>query len=215
MNNKLKSAIYYGREIERCLSRLDSTTYNHSIRVMEIAVELEEYCGYNDKLLSTAALVHDIGKIYITSKILDKKGQLSPLERELVNLHPYIGYDMLKTLHIEEDVCRMVLYHHGLNPIVIKPLDPYDKPEVVDRAALLRSIDCYEALTSDRSYHRGYLAGEALDIMLEEPQHHPKFLDYLKQMTAEPSYRQDSKIFRKHSESNSQISKLVMSAVAM
>lgn len=177
---------------------LDSTTFNHSVRVMSIAQEIEDYYHLPDDKLSMAALVHDIGKIYVSSKILDKKGNLSVLERELVDLHPYIGYRILKSFDVDEDICRLVLYHHGPDPTVIEYVPEYDNENIMDLANLLHSIDSYEALTSDRSYHRGYLANEALDIMLKESGHHKKFIDYLCHITQKPSYESRSKVFRNH-----------------
>lgn len=200
-------------ELYDVFSKLDSCTYNHSIRVMSIAKEVEEYYQIQDNKLSSAGLIHDIGKIYISTKILDKKGKLSLLERDLVNLHPYIGYEILKSFDVDEDICRLVLYHHGTNPIVLRELEPYDNPVILDRAVLLHSIDSYEALTSDRSYHRGYLANEALDIMLGEKGHHQMFLDYLFEKTKTPSYESDSKIFRNRGNLDQKIVEIMMNTL--
>jgi putative nucleotidyltransferase with HDIG domain len=191
-------------------NRLDSTTYNHSVRVMSIAKEIEEYYDFLDNKLSSAALIHDIGKIYVSSKILDKKGKLTSLEKDIVNLHPYIGYQILKSFDVDEDICRLVLYHHGAEPICMRKLADYDNPYIMDQAVLLHSIDSYEALTSDRSYHRGYLANEALDIMLNETGHHPLFLEYLFTVTQQPSFECDSKVFRNCGNAEPSFMELVM-----
>lgn len=186
MQNKIYSTIH----------KLDSITYNHSIRVMCLAREIEDFYHFDNHLMSNAALVHDVGKFYITSKILDKKERLDLVERELINLHSYIGYKMLKEFGVNEDICRITLYHHGLRPIVLEKLDPYNNPLISDMAFMLHSIDSFEALTSDRPYHRGLLATEALDVMIKESNHHQAILDYIIYMTDNEELCDSSAIFR-------------------
>lgn len=167
------------KDIGEIFKKLDSVTYNHSIRVMCIAKEIEEFYHYDNCILGNAALVHDIGKIFVSSKILDKVEKLDSIERKLINLHPYIGYAILKNAGVNEDVCRIVLYHHGANPIVLEPIEPINEVEIYNVALMLHSIDCFEALTSDRPYHRGFLAEDALKILFREKNHHPDVLNYV------------------------------------
>lgn len=161
------------------LQMLDSITLNHSIRVAEISKSFEVWNKHQDNLLSKSALVHDIGKIYISSKIIDKPGSLSGLEREIVNIHPYIGYEILKESGVDDRICSIALYHHGINPPVLHNVDAYEDEEILEYAKMLRSIDSYEALTSDRPYRRGFSGLDALSVMQSESGHHSKVLDYL------------------------------------
>ncbi|MBE6035576.1 MAG: HD domain-containing protein [Clostridiales bacterium] len=156
--------------IKELFNQLDSTTYNHSIRVMALAMEYEEFIGIDNHLLSQAALVHDIGKIYVSSKILDKTGSLSCLEHHLVDLHPYIGYSLLKERNICEDLSRVVLYHHGYLPSTLTEITRiYENKGFVDYCAkVLRTIDAFEALTSDRPYHRGISAIDATYVLKKQ-----------------------------------------------
>lgn len=166
-------------KIMSLFDRLDSTTYNHSIRVMAIASEIEKYLSLDNNYLSNAALLHDIGKIYVPSVILDKVTRLNDIEREIINLHPYMGYKILKSFGMNEDINRIVLFHHGFNPPTIQYVEEYNNAEVMELAKLLHSIDVFEALTSDRPYHRGVSAIEALRIMESEGKHHPDVLSYI------------------------------------
>ena len=180
--------------------RLDSITYNHSVRVMQLAREVEQYYGLPDRKLSDAALLHDIGKVYISHKILDKPDLLTDLERSLVNLHPYIGFRLLEENGIDPDICSIVLFHHGFNPPVLETVSPAETDNIYDKALLLHSIDAFEALTSDRPYHRGFLATEALDIMLKEKRHHQAFLDFLIELTdKKEGWDSKSTVFRNNS----------------
>lgn len=177
-------------------NKLDSITYNHSIRVMGIAREIEDFFDLKSRTISNAALIHDIGKVFVSSKILDKVGSLNEIEKTMVNLHPYIGYKILKQYGIDEDICRLVLYHHGLRPITLSEIEEVQNEDVYDQALILHSIDAFEALTSDRPYHRGYLAKEALDIMLREKNHHQAVLDYLIYVTDADKDYCNSAVFR-------------------
>ena len=163
MENRLET-------VKEIFNRLDSTTFNHSVRVMALAMEYEEYAGLDHNILSQAALVHDIGKVYVSNKILDKIGRLSKLEHLLVDLHPYIGYSMLKERGIREDIARIVLYHHGFKPPMLSEvsMEYEDKGFVNYASQVLRTIDAFEALTSDRPYHRGISAVEATNLLKKQ-----------------------------------------------
>ena len=167
------------------LEKLDSTTYNHSMRVMLIALEIETTLRLDGHKLSEAALLHDIGKIYISPTILDKKEGLSSLERELIDLHAYIGYSILHGFDIDEDICRIILYHHGSTPITISPIEKYNSEEIYEKAKMLHTIDVFEALTSDRPYHRGMSAKDALSIMKDEKGYHKDVYNYISDMATQ------------------------------
>lgn len=170
--------MFRDENIFQALQKLDSATYNHSIRVRDLAREIECYLEYDNDELSDAALVHDIGKCYISSFILDKPAVLSKLEREIVDLHSYFGYEILKNLQVSEKLCRIVLYHHSHTPLMIHELEEYNDEDAYEKASLLHSIDAFEALTTDRPYRRGYSVRDALAIMKEEGNHHPKVIEY-------------------------------------
>lgn len=165
------------------MKRLDSMTYNHSVRVMMISAEIEEYLGMTDHQLMYAALFHDVGKIYTPFNILDKNERLTKLERQIIDLHPYIGYSMLSELGIDEDICRIILYHHGTQPLTIQDVGHYDKDSVYEKALILHTIDAFEALTSDRPYHRGVISKEALKIMRGE-KYDKKVLEYIMEISS-------------------------------
>lgn len=166
------------------MKRLDSMTYNHSVRVMMISAEIEEYLGMTDHQLMYAALFHDVGKIYTPFNILDKNERLTKLERQIIDLHPYIGYSMLSELGIDEDICRIILYHHGTQPLTIQDVGHYDKDSVYEKALILHTIDAFEALTSDRPYHRGVISKEALKIMTRGEKYDKRVLEYITEVSS-------------------------------
>jgi HD-GYP domain-containing protein (c-di-GMP phosphodiesterase class II) len=62
--------------------------------------------------LTQAALLHDIGKVFIPSEILNKKGKLTPKEREIVQLHNRLSYEILKTTDLNPKVAQLAYEHH-------------------------------------------------------------------------------------------------------
>jgi len=167
------------QQIKKYLEQLDSMTFKHSVRVMLISEEIEEYMGLTDHKLMNAALLHDLGKLYIPHNILDKNGRLTKLERELIDMHPYIGYTLLSDLGVDEDICRIVLYHHGFKPLHIRDLEHYDYGCIYQKSSILRTVDSFEALTSDRSYHRGVPSKDAINILLREKNYDEVAMEYL------------------------------------
>lgn len=104
---------------KKILARLDvhdHNTYKHCIRVRDLAVKIGQEAGLNKEkidLLAAGALLHDIGKLSIDEKILNKPGKLDDAEWMLVKQHPQNGYSILKESGIyEEEICEMVRDHH-------------------------------------------------------------------------------------------------------
>ena len=62
--------------------------------------------------LIQAALIHDIGKVFIPKSILDKKGKLTPFEREIVELHNRFSYEIIKTTDLDNKVAVLAKEHH-------------------------------------------------------------------------------------------------------
>ncbi len=145
----------------------DSITFNHSCRVMTLAKEYERSLGIEPYtgLITKAALVHDIGKTYISSSILDKRDMLQPAERELIDLHAYFGYEILKSYKVDDTICKMVLFHHSDTPGKINGVFTIKDDEILELAKKLHTLDAFEALTSDRPYHRHISAVRAINML--------------------------------------------------
>lgn len=144
----------------------DSNTYGHSKKTSEYAVYLAEALGYTgDKItvIRAAALLHDIGKIRVPDRLLQKAGPLNDDEWLAVREHPKFGVAILK--HIKGlSACLPIIQHHherfdgsgypaGLTAEHI-PLD----------ARILAVSDAYDAMTSPRPYRRDRMTHqEAID----------------------------------------------------
>ena len=161
------------------LQKLDSCNYQHSLAVRDLALEFENYFNLNERLLSDAALVHDVGKVYIAPSIIEPD-RLTKIERELIDLHSYVGYKMLKEAGVREDICQVVLKHHKIhNPVVLNPVEEVTNKKVYEYAKMLCSLDAYDALTRERPYRKAYMPRVAIDILKEEGKLHDKVLEFL------------------------------------
>lgn len=98
---------------------------------------------------------------------------------------------MLNSIKVEEDICRIVLYHHGFRPLTIRDLGHYDNNNVYEKAQMLHTIDAFEALTSDRPYHRGLPSKEALKILVREGKYGQRTLEYITEVSSKDEIGMD------------------------
>ncbi len=132
----------------------DPLTYNHSKRVAQLSVALAEEIGLSHGQLNTielSALVHDIGKIGISSDILMKPGKLTSEERAQMELHPVIGYDMLKHYKQFREGLGIVRWHHEAWDGNGYP-DHLKGTGIPLEARIVAIADAFEAMTADRPY---------------------------------------------------------------
>lgn len=127
----------------------------------------------NDMLLiSTASSLHDIGKISIDDKILNKPGKLTAEEFEIMKTHSVIGAQMLYELHSTHsyplfdkayEICR---WHHERYDGRGYP-DGLKGEEIPISAQVTALSDVYDALTSDRCYKKAYTHEKAMEMILD------------------------------------------------
>lgn len=156
-------------------------------------------------LISTASSLHDIGKIGIDEKILNKPGRLTPEERKIMEKHTVIGADMLANLQMYEDeplmkvayqICR---WHHERYDGKGYP-DGLKGEEIPISAQVVALADVYDALTSERVYKKAYSHEEAVQMICngECGTFNPLLLeclceiqDYIKKELQEAAYRSE------------------------
>lgn len=160
-------ALEYFHEI-RCYSE---ETFNHSLNVAVIAGILGKWCNYKGaelKDLILSGLLHDIGKLDIPLSILDKPGRLSKEEFAVIKKHPQAGYQVVKDdAQISENIKLGIWQHH-------ERLDGSGYPlgltgdEICAGAKIISIADVYDAITSERVYHRKMTPFKALDILADD-----------------------------------------------
>ena len=106
---------------------------------------------YLQELVKKAALVHDIGKITIPSKILNKDASLTQKELEQIKRHPESGYQILRSVDEYASVAMIILSHHEW-------VDGSGYPEKLKgediplASRIIAVADSYDAMTSGRIY---------------------------------------------------------------
>ncbi len=127
----------------------------HSGRVTTFALMLAKRIGFRGRdlvVMERAAMLHDIGKISIDLKQINKPGPLSPEEWEIIRQHPNTGYRILASIDFLQDESLITLYHHYMYK------DFESHPEISSRIRTLTSIltimDSFDAMTTHRSYNK-------------------------------------------------------------
>jgi PAS domain S-box-containing protein len=144
----------------------DPYTAGHQQRVMELAVDIARELGWEEErieALGIAALVHDVGNIYVPAEILSKPGRLSAAEFELVKNHPHIGYKILSTIDFPWPVAEMVLQHHEM-------IDGSGYPSGLKEGAILPEAQVIgiAGMIEAMSSHRPYRPALGVSAALEE-----------------------------------------------
>jgi putative nucleotidyltransferase with HDIG domain len=142
-------------------------TARHSTQVAVFACAIGGELGFDPATLvrtRRAALLHDIGKLGVSSRILDKNGPLDPEERMAVARHPLHTWEILRRVSGFSDFARQAATHHERLDGTGYPWN-LDGGELDLPARVLAVADVYEALTADRPYRPGMPVERALEIV--------------------------------------------------
>lgn len=157
------TSIETAEALVRAIDALDPYTNGHSIRVAQYSRMIGERAGMNEKEVAElfyAALLHDVGKIGISREILRKGEGLSNDEWREIRKHPVIGSDILRGIRSMPNVASGARWHH----------ERYDGRGYPDHRAgeaippiarIICVADCYDAITSRRSYREPMTQAEA------------------------------------------------------
>ncbi|MFA7672277.1 MAG: HD-GYP domain-containing protein [Clostridia bacterium] len=147
----------------------DDFTYTHCVNVALIAAIVGKKSMMSKSILIDlfkSALMHDIGKLFIPSTILNKPGKLSSAEYELVKQHPLKGYDYLVEQGCLSTQARMgVMMHHEYHNGKGYPFGIADTG-ISKYGKALCICDVYEALTSNRPYRKAWSQSEAFEYIM-------------------------------------------------
>lgn len=161
----------------------DLLTFVHLLNVSILAMHLSSKLGFSkDNVLDVgvAALFHDVGKIYISSRILTKKSKLSDKEFSKIKEHPVFGARILNdyTETMGTLPAIVAFEHHRRYDLTGYPKVEYPKqPFIV--SFIVSVCDVYDALAQKRTYKRDYPPNEIYEVMIKErgKLFHPQILD--------------------------------------
>ena len=148
----------------------DHTTSNHISRVDTYATAVAREMGISGvdlHALRTAALLHDIGKLGVPEHILAKPGPLTAEEFQRVRMHPQIGASIIGSVPFPYPVAPLVLWHHERWDGRGYP-DGLKGEEIPIGARILCLVDYFDALTSDRPYHKPMPIDSAAELIRKE-----------------------------------------------
>jgi len=154
------------RSLVSTLDAKDPYTRGHSERVALIARKLGEEHGLGKKELNDiylAGLLHDIGKIGVDDRILQKPGELTQDEFKRIQAHPTIGFHILQELKNLHQILPGVRNHHESYNGSGYP-DKLVGKEIPLMARILAVADSYDAMSSDRPYRQGLPIHKIEDI---------------------------------------------------
>lgn len=152
------------RGLIRTLEAKDPYTSGHAGRVSQLSEMVARAYGLSpadQRRIRYAALMHDVGKLVVQNRVLQKPGKLTPEEYEHMKAHPVHGVEIVSEIELLDEALVGVRHHH-------ERLDGRGYPdglagdEIPLFARLIMVADAFDSMTSTRSYRKAKTIDEAL-----------------------------------------------------
>ncbi|MBI5178606.1 MAG: HD-GYP domain-containing protein [Nitrospinae bacterium] len=178
--NNLVDSVFRNSSALVCLSQLksrDEYTFQHSVNVCILMISFCRAMKMEKEKVrevATGALLHDLGKMKVPDEVLNKAGKLSDGEFDMMKSHVLLGKTSVKNFNdISANAVSVMIQHHERfdgsgYPFKLKG------EEITPIGQMASVVDVYDAITSDRCYHKGLTPSEALRKMYEWAQYHFK-----------------------------------------
>ena len=156
--------------LARAIDAKDQLTQSHIRRVQVYAAGLARAAGLGENEIQgvkTAALLHDIGKLAVPEHILSKPGPLTQEEFQKIRIHPQVGAEIIAAVPFPYPVAPLILSHH-------ERWDGKGYPqglkgeEIPVGARILTIVDYYDAVTTERPYHKALTHESAIELLRHE-----------------------------------------------
>ena len=151
------------------IKNMDNYTYAHCVNVAVISLILGISLNLPKqqlKYLCTGALIHDIGKAFIPSEVLQKKGRLTAEEYDIVKNHCKLGYKFADKIGTFSSYVKMIILQHHERFDGLGYPNGLKGNEINYLARIVSIADVYDALTSDRPYKRALCPSDVLEYMM-------------------------------------------------
>jgi len=167
----------------------DSYTRGHSEQTTQYALAIAKKMRLNAEMVENikhAANLHDIGKIGVRENVLNKSKRLTTDEYSHIKNHPFMGAQILKPIKSLQGIIP-IIYHHHERYDGKGYMDGLKKDEIPLGARILCVADSFEAMTSDRPYHKGMSTAEGMQQLKKnkgtqfDPQVVDAFLEVLQE----------------------------------
>ncbi|GAV21816.1 diguanylate cyclase [Carboxydothermus pertinax] len=143
----------------------DHYTLEHSRQVSILSYQIAKNLTLGPKDLKNvylAALLHDVGKIWIDEAIINKPGTLTLIERKAVQKHPVIGAEILQPIPFLKPLIPIIYHHHEKYDGSGYP-DGLSGRDIPLLARIITLADSFDAMTSTRTYREPFNYQEALE----------------------------------------------------
>jgi len=152
------------------LKTADEYTYMHSVAVCALMIALARQLNLTDDTVREAGfagLLHDIGKVGIPMKVLNKPGKLTDSEFAIVKAHPDVGAKILVESYLVSPLVLDVCQHHHEKVDGTGYPDGLKGDEISLFAKMGAVCDVYDAITSNRPYKKGWAPADSIRKMAE------------------------------------------------
>lgn len=153
------------KELAAAVDAKSPYTRGHSFEVTRYALLLAEALGLSDaekENLRLASLLHNIGTVTISEKILNKPGPLTVEEKKMIQSHPGLAEMMLTKIQDLDSVIPAILYHHERFDGIGYP-NSLKGDKIPYLARVLSVVEAYQAMISIRPYRRRLSREEAIE----------------------------------------------------
>ncbi|MDR1167195.1 MAG: HD-GYP domain-containing protein [Deltaproteobacteria bacterium] len=151
------------------LRHFDDYTYTHCLNVSVLSISAGKALGLSHedlRILGMGTMFHDLGKTRVPSQILNKPGKLTDEEFAIMRSHAALSEEIIieQKLNVDERIVKVARFHHERMDGSGYP-DHLKGDEIPKLATICGLSDVYDALTSDRVYHKGMLPHDALKFI--------------------------------------------------
>lgn len=169
--------------IAQAIDVKDPYTARHSRNVAHIAIKIARAMRLPEsevRRIRIGALLHDIGKIGVSGRIIRKPEALAPQEKSVMQMHPVISADIMQPIDLLAESAEIVRHHHEHHDGSGYP-DGLAGEEIPTGSRVVLVADAFDAMTTDRPYRRGRSKEEALRVLKEHAgkQFDPRAVDAL------------------------------------
>ncbi len=151
------------------LKCFDNYTYSHSVNVAVLSIIIGIALGLKKNTLvklGLGAILHDIGKVFIDIKILNKPGKLTDEEFEKIKEHSILGYEyVMEKFSLPDMSNRAIIDHHEKYDGSGYPMGK-NKDEISLFGKIIAIADVYDALSSERSYRKAMNPSESMEYIM-------------------------------------------------
>ena len=167
--------------LSQAVETKDFYTRGHSDRVSRGSVMIAREIGMRGERVEAiryAGMLHDVGKLGVPTKVLQKTGKLTEEEYEAIQLHPMRGLDIVREIGFLDEALAGIMHHH-------ERIDGRGYPmglagdEIPEFARVLAVADAFDSMTSTRSYRGARPVIEAIEELRKwsGTQFDPAFVD--------------------------------------